>query len=537
MDLSSNSPGDTVYQPGLFSTFRIRRLAITEADAFFDFMTEGDCKAQTTGLELYHAGVGDAATLRIGQVLRQFCTAYGGDDVPTKCLEDVEAYHRAVVQGYFRAREANILEEQERIRSALQHTLHRYTLQIETAAEVARAAISTLDLGVLLTTAVDLIGERFGLDYVGIYLLDAEKRFAVLRAATGPEGRRRMARDHRLKLNGASTISRCIMDRRHLLVSGPTEDSAAPETSWIPGTHSEVALPLITRDVVIGALSAQSHRAGAFSSQDVPGFQIMADQLASAIENARLYADARHQADDLALAYEQLKELERLKDQFMQNVSHELRTPLTMIRGYAELLLMSADDNADPEQREALQVILRNSEALTELVADILSIMEVSASKTTSTSVSMLEVVQGQSGEFPVCGQAKRRRTGAGDPIRQRPVSDHGPARSSASNRGQPHQQRDQIHPGQRARQCPASGKTPAGYSSRSQTAALASPRSIRSASSSAFSRWTAQDSAASAAPAWAWLWSKNWSRAMEDACRQPVPVLTRGARFQSPCR
>ena len=171
------------------------------------------------------------------------------------------------------------------------------------AAEVARAAISTLDLGVLLTTAVDLIGERFGLDYVGIYLLDAEKRFAVLRAATGPEGRRRMARDHRLKLNGASTISRCIMDRRHLLVSGPTEDSAAPETSWIPGTHSEIALPLITRDVVIGALSAQSHRPGAFSSQDVPGFQIMADQLASAIENARLYADARHQADDLALAY------------------------------------------------------------------------------------------------------------------------------------------------------------------------------------------------------------------------------------------
>ena len=159
-------------------------------------------------------------------------------------------------------------------------------------------------------------------------------------------------------------------------------------------------MPLITRDVVIGALSAQSHRAGAFSSQDVPGFQIMADQLASAIENARLYADARHQADDLAQAYEQLKELERLKDQFMQNVSHELRTPLTMIRGYAELLLLSADDDADPEQREALQVILRNSEALTELVADILSIMEVSASKTTATSVSMLEVVQDSLANF-----------------------------------------------------------------------------------------------------------------------------------------
>ena len=190
----------------------VRRLAITEADAFFDFIAEGDCpKAESRGAQLYHAGVGDAATLRIGQVLRQFCTTYGVDDGAANYAETIEAYHRALVQGYFRAREANILEEQERIRAALQHTLHRYTLQIETAAEVARAAISTLDLGVLLTTAVDLIGERFGLDYVGIYLLDAEKRFAVLRAATGPEGRRRMARDHRLKLNGCLLYtSRCV---------------------------------------------------------------------------------------------------------------------------------------------------------------------------------------------------------------------------------------------------------------------------------------------------------------------------------------
>jgi signal transduction histidine kinase len=137
----------------------------------------------------------------------------------------------------------------------------------------------------------------------------------------------------------------------------------------------------------------QSHRTGAFSSQDVPGFQIMADQLANAIENARLYTDARSRADDLAVAYQQLKELEGLKDQFMQNVSHELRTPLTMIRGYAEMLLMGEEVATNPEYREALQIILRNSEALSELVADILSIMEVSAARTGLTSVSMLEVV------------------------------------------------------------------------------------------------------------------------------------------------
>jgi signal transduction histidine kinase len=152
-------------------------------------------------------------------------------------------------------------------------------------------------------------------------------------------------------------------------------------------------LPLITHNKVIGVLSAQSQRAGAFSTQDVTGFQIMCDQLANAIENARLYADAQRRAEDLAQAYEQLKELEVLKDQFMQNVSHELRTPLTMIRGYAEFILAGQMGAVDPEQREALQVILRNSEALSELVADILAMLEISATKTTLTAISMVETV------------------------------------------------------------------------------------------------------------------------------------------------
>ncbi len=373
----------------------VGRLAEIETDAFFEFLSKPDQrKAIDHGTHLSVAGVGDDAVLQMGRVLREFYSAYLNPGVPFEQLEAVEGYIQAVLRGYIDAREANILEEQERIRSAIQTTLQRYTLQIETAAEVARTAISTLDLGMLLTTAVDLIGERFDLDYVCFYLLDAEKRFAFLRAATGLEGRRRLTSQHKLKINGASTVSRCIVARRHMLVSSSIMQPVNQETSWIAGTQSEIALPLITREVVIGALSVQSHRAGAFSSQDVPGFQIMADQLASAIENARLYAEARNQADDLAQAYEQLKELERLKDQFMQNVSHELRTPLTMIRGYAELLLSGGDENADPDQREALQVILRSSEALTELVGDILSIMEVSASKTVLASASMLEVVQ-----------------------------------------------------------------------------------------------------------------------------------------------
>lgn len=374
---------------------QVASLASAIAEAFFDFLESPDSrKANATGADLCHRGVGAQAILQVGQCLRRFCWSHYPDNMSVDCMETTEAFHHAVVQGYFAASQAIILAEQERIRSALQHTLHRYTLQLETAAEVARAAISTLDLGTLLTIAVDLIGERFGLDYVAIYLVDEDNGYVELRAATGLEGRVRLAARHKLKANSASTVGRCLISKRHVLLMAQEETGGATGASWLPETKSEIALPLITHDKVIGVLSAQSKRSGAFSSQDVVGFQIMSDQLANAIENARLYADARQRAEDLAQAYDQLKELEFLKDQFMQNVSHELRTPLTMIRGYTELLLMDEEDSAPSERVEALHVILRNTQALTELVADIMAMLEASASRLSLTVTSMSEAVR-----------------------------------------------------------------------------------------------------------------------------------------------
>jgi len=379
----------------------LRSVADAQAQAFFDFLASLDGEgAQRHGKYLCDSGVGDGAVLLIGHILRRFCTSRLPEDLLLECLERVDEYYQFVVRGYFYQREANVLEEQEHIRSALQQALHRYTLQLETAAEVARTAISTLELGTLLATAVDLIGERFGLDYVAIYLLDEDARHAELRAATGLEGRLRLSARHRLKANGASTVGKCLATRQYVLVMARGGETSAASPSWLSDTQSEIVLPLITHNKVIGVLSAQSQRSSAFSSQDVIGFQIMSDQLANAIQNARLYADAQHRAEDLAHAYEQLKELDELKDQFMQNVSHELRTPLTMIQGYAEFLLSGELGAVDVEQQEALQVIMRNSEALGELVADILSMLEVRAARTPLTAFSLVEIVQDSAAAF-----------------------------------------------------------------------------------------------------------------------------------------
>ena len=99
----------------------IGRLADLEADAFFEFLSRPDQqKASDHGAYLCAAGLGDEAVLRAGQVLREFCFAQLNHALPIDFLEQVEAYNRAVLQGYWRSQEANILEEQERIRSAIQ---------------------------------------------------------------------------------------------------------------------------------------------------------------------------------------------------------------------------------------------------------------------------------------------------------------------------------------------------------------------------------------------------------------------------------
>ena len=372
----------------------VRQTAVVQTNALFDFLRSSETAvAQQHGAYLCEIGVGDQAVLQTGEIMRRFCASHLHGETLVDCLPRVDEYHRMMVQGYFRAQESSLLEEQERIRSALQQTLHQYNVQLETAAEVARTTVSTLELDVLLNTAVELICQRYGLDYVGIYLTDRSGEAVSLKASSGNRGGVANRKEHHLAISGGSTVGRCITAGRNILTSRSAESVNGEDSSWVGGSESELSLPLITGERILGALTVQSADASAFSSLHVAGFQIVTDQLANAIQNANLYADARRRADELAAAYEQLKELELLKDQFMQNISHELRTPLTMIRGYAELMASSQLGTLDADQLDAVDVILRYSNALTLLVDDIMAIMDVSTSKSTNQPVALAELL------------------------------------------------------------------------------------------------------------------------------------------------
>jgi signal transduction histidine kinase len=98
-------------------------------------------------------------------------------------------------------------------------------------------------------------------------------------------------------------------------------------------------------------------------------------------ENKEAGAAAEAARRDLSAQNERLRELDRLKDEFIALVSHELRTPLTSIRGYTELLLDGEAGDLTDDQRQFLGVVDRNSHRLLHLVGDLLFLAQVEAGK------------------------------------------------------------------------------------------------------------------------------------------------------------
>jgi sigma-B regulation protein RsbU (phosphoserine phosphatase) len=172
--------------------------------------------------------------------------------------------------------------------SLLVQQLEFRRVQMLTAAEVSQVVGSLLDPDELIQRVVELVQERFDLYYVGLFLVDGG--WAVLRAATGEAGRKMVGQGHKRKIGGDSMVGRCVSDHRACVATDVGQEAVRFDNPLLPETRSELVLPLVSREGAIGALSIHSTHETAFGEEDVAIFQTMADQLANAIANARLYA-------------------------------------------------------------------------------------------------------------------------------------------------------------------------------------------------------------------------------------------------------
>jgi len=137
---------------------------------------------------------------------------------------------------------------------------------------------------------------------------------------------------------------------------------------------------------VIGAASARVMISTLYKGQTLNIDDVMdiLDETSQVVEYSHQLEQKTHQYEiataKLRAANERLKELDRLKDDFVSTVSHELRTPLTSIRAFSEILL-SEPDLAGEQRQEFLQIVVDETQRLSRLINDVLDLAKIDADK------------------------------------------------------------------------------------------------------------------------------------------------------------
>jgi GAF domain-containing protein/HAMP domain-containing protein len=172
----------------------------------------------------------------------------------------------------------------------LESKVEARTRQLATAAEVGRAATSILSPEDLLSRTVQLISERFGYYHVSVFLLDEAGAYAQLREASGDIGAQLKKRAYHLAVGSNSLIGWVTANKKPRVALDVSADPLYLPDELLSGTKSEAVLPLRVGDKVIGALDVQHTTLNGFSQADIEVLQILADQIAVAVENGRLFA-------------------------------------------------------------------------------------------------------------------------------------------------------------------------------------------------------------------------------------------------------
>lgn len=194
---------------------------------------------------------------------------------------------------------------------AYQQELHRrLSTQLRTAADISKQLTAILEPDLLLNQIVTLLQLRFNLYHVHVYLLDAASGMLIMQAGSGEVGQKLRQQKHRIPFElSHSLVARAARERTILVVNDVQLEPDFLPNPLLPETRSEVSVPLLTYDRLIGVLDIQANKVAAFSQADLDTFNILAGQIAIALHNAALFAEQKQTEAGLRESEERYRQL------------------------------------------------------------------------------------------------------------------------------------------------------------------------------------------------------------------------------------
>ena len=257
----------------------------------------------------------------------------------------------------------------ETLQNSLEQQVAERTKQLAATNEVGRVAASSLDPEQLLARVIPLIPEQFGYYFAAIYLIDPSGKWAELKEATGEAGRVLRQNHHRLEIAGKNMVGTAIRDLTPRIAQVASEEKQRFENPLLPYTRSEIALPLMVGDRVLGALNVQSTRESDFGPQVIETMQNMAGQVAIALENARLFQEAQQIIKEMRAVQQQYllqgwqglsEENERLEyrigDEEDEN-SSKLEVPISLRDQILGQIMLESQAEWTPDQQSLVDAV------------------------------------------------------------------------------------------------------------------------------------------------------------------------------------
>ncbi len=250
----------------------------------------------------------------------------------------------------------------------LEERVNARTRDLQIASDVSRQITTVLDIEKLLQDVVKLTASSFNFAVVFVYLLDEQRQMLNCAAGANADGQIIELR-HDIRLNAVPNVIALAARTRELTMVNDVQQSSHPA---FPDTKSELAIPMMLGNRLLGIFDLQSEQLNRFGREEINVLKTLAEQIAIAVRNAQLFANVQA-AQSAAETANQAKSI------FLANMSHELRTPLNAILGFSQLMVR--DSATSRTQREYLDIISQSGEYLLQLINDVLEMSKIEAGR------------------------------------------------------------------------------------------------------------------------------------------------------------